>query len=572
MTLTTLSLWFILQLSLIVLETQQQDALFIGKTEPLPTVRLLQNVAETEHSFKVMFDFSRLDASVKDAKTQAENWISTETIDSQISFVKENFEKVKAYIEKYFTVKFKEEIKFSSTKCAGSRYIIGGQYLSKVDFYVDVRLENNENSQSPILAMNCLAEENTGRPVVGIMLVNMISVPKQRIHSRQLFRRFLHEFFHMLGYNSFIFQNFPGNEKGQSYLETKDVPIEVDDQSMKISYFNEKSVVQAARAYFSCPAASGLPLEYSSEFSAVGNHASFLQMPYSIMNGDPTIDPSIDPLTIQYLRSTGWYKISEQAVEAGRANELDPSLSISNEQCDVVNFACPASRNRCTLSQASSSNQQCSYNRLSKQICSVHSKFGKPTSDIECALWKNTQEYCREETTHSNFDKDVEEISTSSLCFMASQGSVDEESLIPRCLTYKCTENSSSNDASTITVTLKNGLQVVCNAAGYQVLQDIADPTRTVSIVCPNPADLCSSSSSEEIIKCGLDCTRDGLGLCMAHKKCFCFFGESEDTSTCKSYTPEGDKSTSMTKYSHSLSLPLTLVLAKTFFLIYVMT
>lgn len=556
-----LSLGWLHLLCSIVLETASKESLLQWTTEQLPQARMLQNVPETEHAFTVMFDFTSFDSSVEKAKSRKEDWATSETIDDQLTYVKENLEKVKKYVAEYFIVKFKEELKFSDTKCGGNRYQLAGKYLEKVDFYVEVILENNENSESPISAMNCLAEESTGRPVVGIMLINMLSTPSTRIKSRNLFKRYLHEFFHMLGYNSYVFQNFPNNENGQSFIVSQDLKGNSQDQLLKVSFFTENSVKQIAQDYFSCSSLEGLPLEYSTEYSAVSNHASFLRMPYSIMNGDAAIDPSIDKLTIAYLKSTGWYTIKDGASEADHWLGYDSTLSTSKNQCDIVNLACPASKNRCSAQRATSSSQRCSIDRLSKQTCEIHPSYGKPFDNFDCALWKNTQEYCREAASHSTWDASIEQISDSSLCFMAALQSVDQSALKPSCLKYACATNVTQNNALSVTLSLLNGLKVVCESSGFKVLSDTSDSFKKVSIECPNPADLCSTLNSQVTVTCGLDCTKDGLGICMAHGKCFCFFGVIENSSACASYSPEAETTSSSSNSSRSIHFEIGILI-----------
>ena len=512
-------------------------------------VRLLQAVTVSEHAFVLNVDFTQFDAAVDAAKTASEEWAVAKDVDDKVSAVKENLEKVKKYIGAFFRVKFKEELKIPKSKCNQNRYAFGPAYVSKTDFYLYVVMENKESSKSPVLAMNCLVENETKRPVVGIMLINMLNSPSSQPSTRQLFRRYLHEFIHMLGYNSYLFQNFPNSnepsDKPFQPISVMNLSTSVSGSVFKVVYINVPSIVAIARSYFGCPTAAGLPVVFEEDAATVGSHASFLQMPYSIMNKQVPIDSTVDRLTVGYLQSTGWYSLNDSAVEKDVYAGYDAGLSVDGDPCDAVDFVCPAIKNRCSAEQATAAHRQCSADRLSKQTCEVHPNFGKPVEGLECAFWTNTEDYCREGEIHGNWDSDLEEISNSSLCFMAAQGSVVSSNLKASCLKYECISSESKDSNPMMGIKLANSLYVICSSAGIQALPDKSDSAIMVTIDCPNPADFCKSDGLENAIGCPLSCSSNGLGMCMASNECFCFFGTVEGSTECSAYTKEEETTAS---------------------------
>lgn len=511
--------------------------------------RMLQNVPVSEHSFSLEVDFSLFDKAVEAGKKENQEWALSEDLENQISAIKENFSKVKNYIGEFFRVTFKEELKIPAYKCSSKRYSFGPVYVKNIDFYIFVFLENNENSESPIQAINCLVEEESGRPVVGVVLINLLTTSSSQPDSRQLFRRYLHEFFHMLGYNSYIFQNFPNKDEipteGSQPISEKSMLTSIADVTYRVGLVTAQSVVTLVKDYFGCSTAEGLPIHIGSDDAVLGNHASFLHQPYSIMNGASEIDSVIDKLTIGYLKSTGWYIVNDSAIEKNISQGFDPSLSPNNDPCDAFNLICPATKDSCSLEQAEEATAKCSSNRLSKQVCEVHPGFGQPVSGLECAFWKNTHDYCREGEPHEEWDAELEQISDSSLCFMASLGSEVSESLKASCLRYWCDPPEENNGTASMTISLANSVTVTCSSEGVQTLSDKSGADIQLTIDCPDPAEYCNADGSQLAADCPLDCTKEGRGMCMEAGECFCFFGSEEDSDKCAEYKEEEEAASS---------------------------
>ena len=499
--------------------------------------RNLQMVPISEHPFELIIDTETFDADVETATKNEDDWTTEGSIDDKIATVKTSFLKMQAYMSDFFNITFQDELKFPDTKCSGNKYQLGAKYLRKADFYLFVFLQNNPNSESPVQAINCLSDKSNGRPVVGIFLINMLKVPDTAPDSYQLFKRFLHEFFHMLGFSSYVFQNFPGTSAEGELTATANLTTE-GGQTVPISYFTKEEVKTAAQTYFSCPSIQGLPLDYSSDDNPIGNHLSFLQLPYSLMNPVPSIDPVIDNLTITVLSSTGWYKVDLSAAEKDMWEGFDNTFYTPEDACDTVNKVCPATLHRCLNEQANDSALRCSPDRTTKQLCAVHPKFGNITSDLQCPFWQKTTMYCREEVgTHDNWNGDIETRSDSSLCFMMYPDEVSIEDLEPRCLKYECALDDLNQ--TLLILKLANGTNINCTQAELLTIVDADDPTKILTADCPDPLSLCpdtTEGNTTQIATCGFDCSTGGLGICMSTDECYCFFGKNDTSGGCNEY------------------------------------
>lgn len=536
--------------------------------------RGLQMVAISEHAFNLFVDFETFDADIEKAKSADDDWTKEGSVEDKVGAVKLALVKVQSYVKEFFNVTFQEQLKFPETKCGGNRYKFGPKLLKNVDFYLYVFLQNNPNSESPVEALNCLVEKSNGRPVVGIFLVNMLMTPSTAPDVYQLFRRYLHEYFHMLGFSSNVFNNFPGTNKEGELTSSANLTSQTGE-TVPVSYFTEERIKQASQTYFGCPSLEGLPLDYPSENRTTGDHLNFLLMPYSLMNPVPTVDPVIDNLTIATLNSTGWYKVGTTAAERETWSGFDKTKYIPEDPCDVVTKVCPAVLNSCTAEQATNSALRCSADRTRKELCSVHPKYANFSETLQCPMWQKTAQYCRDEAgTHDNWNEEVETKSTSSLCFMMALEEAAEDTLEPRCLKYECsTLETEDMNQTMLVLSFTNGTTVNCTEEELMVVVDSEDPTKVITIKCPDPLSLCpdvNAVSNEEVEAtptCHIDCTTGGLGLCMSNEECFCFFGKDESTvSGCAESLPEESANATSTSKFSSLYLQVT-VLIKAFLL-----
>jgi hypothetical protein len=515
--------------------------------------RNLQMTEVTDHEFRLEVTFDTFDADVQKAKESNEDWTTQGSIDDKVDAVKLAILKVQNYMKSFFNVSFPDELKIPETKCGGNKYPFGPLLLKKVDFYLFVYLQNNENSESPVQALNCLVEKSNGRPVVGIFFINMLKTPESAPDVYQLFKRYLHEFFHMLGYSSYVFRNFPKTLKEGELVSTGNLTT-ASGNPIAVSYFTNAEVKSAAQSYFNCSTLEGLPLEFGSEAEPTSDHAAFLQQPYSLMNAVPSVDPVIDELAIAVLGSSGWYKIGPGAAEKDVWRGFDETVYEPVEPCDAVTRACPAVLHRCSVEQATANATRCAPDLKSKELCAVHPKYGNLSDDLQCPMWQRTTQYCRDEGgSNDGWNEAFETRSNESLCFLIAEQEVTEDLLIPSCLKYECSSQETVDGNITLLILhLANGTDIECTTQGLLVTVDPDDPEKIITTYCPDPLSLCPDVNAPETTEvettpaCHIDCTVGGFGLCMTTDECFCFFGsDNTTTSGCRESPPEETQSTS---------------------------
>ena len=494
--------------------------------------RNLQEIAEDEHGFSLSMDFDAFDSDVQAALTEKEDWAGEGTED-KVTAVKETFGKITNYLNTFFTIKFKKELKFPEFKCAGNKYKFDAKDVKDVDYYLKVILQNNDGDPGTIRVQNCLVEESNSRAVVGLAFVNLVSVNPQQPFRRQLFRRFLHEVFHLMGFSKYTFENSP-LEDGT----TGSILTEIDLGGKKTSTLSATPMKELVKSAFKCDDNDGVPLNSAIVDVDDLNHLNFLVFPSELMNPDPTNDPPITEFSLAPLKYTGWYQIADNATES-----YDWNSELSCDSIKSFQNGCPTGGLSCSPDDVGTIS--CSSDSQQKLRCSSHPYFGYPAAGVQCASLVKRMEFCTEESTHEDWDDKIETIGADSKCFSVKNSDLTTSS---RCLKVECLTTTDPNTqvvtADKYLLHLSNGETLECPQGSQTSTPSISGHVVTCyeyTKVCPSP-----NPNPEDPPSCPLWCTKGGYGLCLSDKTCFCFFGTSENGDSCIDQMPEEVSSSSV--------------------------
>lgn len=407
-----------------------------------------------------------------------------------------NLYQVLAYIEAYVRVFPNRPLATTGGTCSGVQV---PSMRSNTDFHLYVYPEKQSDTSYFAAAAACYQLTQSKRPVGGVYFLNLFKLKTQARDDYSYFHVFLHEFFHLLGFEGSTFQSFPSRNPSTGAWSFRDVRSNRSIDGVSYKFIELESVTAFAKSYYSCNTLTGLPLENEGGSGSSGSHWEKLFMFNEFMN--PTTDPraSISQFTLQVLRETGHYIISEEAAQdfSWGANDgcnhfkICPQSQTTSESCTVDGrFACSAdftSYGTCGMSSFSNS---CLQKQSSRSYCDL--EFDKERLVVEA-----------DEAVH-----------ITSSCF--EWGNTNNSSYV----NTKCHKNECLDNNSKIKIALATGQEYTCTTS-HEV---IAIPGQTSTIQCPNIGEFCKLKGT----RCSDDCMRNGNGLCLKGNKCFCFFGSHE--------------------------------------------
>ena len=170
-----------------------------------------------------------------------------------------------------------------------------------IDLYIFIRFGNNEEMGKNVLASASplYFEKPSGQPLLGRVTINR-DVDYKAENSLNFFQvTILHEFTHILGFFSYVFQNYLHNY----YLE-------YDSDNNLRAYINSTKVVNVAKKYFNCSTIKGVALENYGGNGTFGSHWEERILLGDYMNGVSYEEEEvISEFTLALLEDTGFYKI-----------------------------------------------------------------------------------------------------------------------------------------------------------------------------------------------------------------------------------------------------------------------
>lgn len=236
---------------------------------------------------------------------------------AKYAVVKKNMQKVTNYIQSYFKVDFFEGgFEYPAYTC-GDYKVNFTKGSTTGDLYVKVMVETNQAAYYAAAASICLRWAITGRPLVGLVLVNEYGVGYRPQNDYSYFQIILHEFFHALGFFKYVFEEFPIVPSDYSYLSewktqnmTLNMTVAKGNSTLTMRAVNITQVVQFAQSHYGCATMTAMPLEDKGAGGTANNHWKKLFTGNEIMN--PTTDNrmKISKLSLTALQATGWYNIS----------------------------------------------------------------------------------------------------------------------------------------------------------------------------------------------------------------------------------------------------------------------
>ena len=152
------------------------------------------------------------------------------------------------------------------------------------DYVLIVRFQvENDNFPYGVLAgaMPILLEENTNRPIVGLMIITNYSTYFEKENAENYFSNiFIHELTHGFGFLRGAFEYFPGGIQNTLYNDT-------DSNGIERFYIKTEKVLSFAKKYFACEEIKGVEVENQGTGGSAG---------------------SISEFTLSLLEDSGWYK------------------------------------------------------------------------------------------------------------------------------------------------------------------------------------------------------------------------------------------------------------------------
>lgn len=417
---------------------------------------------------------------------------SNTAIKASGEIVNRNLDKLKKYFLAYFKVSSPDSMTTPATSCSGLNIL---SMNSSSDYHLYLKVENTPNGAEALSSAACLRNTDSNpRPILGVVFINYAVFATSLRDEYGYFHAMVKEMFHLFGFNSSTFQNFPvfnsaNNTWGYQTMQTA-------------SLINGKwyyrvvipDVVARAKTFYNCADITGLPLENGGGAGFSGAHWDKLWMGNEVMVAKHDAKAVISEFTLAVLRATGWWIIDEGGAQDYTWGKGD---GCSHWQ------ECPAS---------STSFENCQ-NAGSAQCSADYTNTGTCLSDTtlleNCKIKVAKNKYCNSKFASDELYNDpTETIANESRCFEWQNGA---NAVTAKCHTSECT-------GSGIKITLQDGKVFTCTSGGQRITVSGSD-----QIVCPDVSDFCGKFDQ----RCDSWCTSEGNGICMKGKKCLCFFGEN---------------------------------------------
>ncbi|CAL8102121.1 unnamed protein product [Calicophoron daubneyi] len=205
-------------------------------------------------------------------------------------------------------------------------------------------------------ASSCKISAYDNRPILGDVNICPPAWPRGRPdnYTRDVI---IHEIGHVLGFNPASYAYFiddaghPRTKRlpdgtpdtpmiSNFHIPSEDVMRTVVDRGESASGFYEiknfltvlPSVKEEARKHFNCTKLEGVLMSYDKRFSSFGGHFDTRAMQGDIMSAQPSADAVITPITLAFLKDTGWYHVNESVAQ--------PMKWAKNAGCDFIQKPC----------------------------------------------------------------------------------------------------------------------------------------------------------------------------------------------------------------------------------------
>ena len=167
-----------------------------------------------------------------------------------------------------------------------------------IDLIIFARFDEEMNNYTLASAGSRYMDVDTYQPIVGIVNINT-NINFSKINSQEYFQSIIiHEFTHILGFNSYYFYNYIHN-----------IFYRKDEIGNYKYFINSTKVLEVAKKYYNCSDIDGVELENYGGTGTAGSHWEARILLGEYMNG--VIYPEeqvISEFTLALLEDTGYYK------------------------------------------------------------------------------------------------------------------------------------------------------------------------------------------------------------------------------------------------------------------------
>lgn len=194
---------------------------------------------------------------------------------------------------------------------------------TQADFILFVGVKDSPNNNWLAFASFCAVDQKSHRPVAGFIMFNESKVKYTEGAYLTQLETFLHEAFHVLFFHPILFERFPPNSKGLSFM------FQDDKLVWKL---RGDSVLREAREYFDCAQMDGVPLENQGSRSSAGSHFEKVVFADELMTPDEMLKTRISKFSLAVAQDSGYYEV-----------DLAKGESIfwgKNEGCSFVDQKC----------------------------------------------------------------------------------------------------------------------------------------------------------------------------------------------------------------------------------------
>lgn len=410
-------------------------------------------------------------------------------------FSKKIMERTKIYYSSVLNVKNRKDsytwpdIKMTDTKTVSGRTV---NYDLWTYFYVYNKDNTNFAAASPHHY-----DDTTGRPIVGYFELNLNAISgTKNLDAIQYMNTFVHEFYHILVFNSELFDKFRDDSNKVIGKDNLVGSVTLGGKSRQT--YKGTNVLSWAKTYLNYNSLTYLVLENDGGGGSAGSHWEHRYWSTEYMSPIDTRPGILSALSLRMALDSGWFTLNEKYIE-----ELEYGKSAG---ADIQTDSCPTSslRGFCTTTNEISCGPDWGY----KARCYTDSTYSEGCNfkwaDVFCSVPDG--EY------GSNLDATYDNLGDTSRCVITTpQGG----SAKPICAKTTCTGTTA------VKYTFKNGKTCDCNGGAASCTD------ATVTVTCPSSSeisDLCTRL--QDANRCPGDCS--GKGLCLGpngSKNCFCIYG-----------------------------------------------
>lgn len=450
-----------------------------------------RKLAESEYrNLRILYDISDL-ISLNYTKPNAYSLLVEEILPSVLQHISETLE-----VNGPEIMQFPKNTGGETLTCAD--HTIPPSYygtLFKTDLILFITLDYNLSDGTLAWASPCSLTPITMRPVTGRVTFN----PNHFSSSGQenfndVFSTTIHEVYHILGLNPFLYQYFYNRQTGKIRPTSEVYKTDTtDDYPTRII---TPKVVEVAREHFGCDTITGVPMENNGGSGSVGAHweKNFLMNDFMVAILTP--HSVISKFTLALMEDTGWYKVNY--------NYSEPLFFGRNKGCEFVK------KNEChiygkTCTELETEAFGCHYDYQFKTYCA------KNTFMDDCKFYTYADNFnmdCRRtKDTLTEKSKAIKEFfGPFGRCFHTE---ITEESTKIRHACYK----SYCNDLRQVVIEIGE-TEFTCATSG-QILN--LSPVLSGFITCPDLEDFCLHNEA----KCPDDCNLNGR--CHENGVCYCY-------------------------------------------------